>query len=156
MICCNVNGLFFDNNRRLISLEEAQKLVKEHEDAFVKPTLASGGGKGVAIICDEEPAEVFNKFKINIFNGGSNDENATKVTQILRQARAARCAACPCQRCRQHRRIRTAVCGLQPWAKNAVHTAVYGDDGRICVKVCADFGKKDILRKGKKCAIIHE
>lgn len=43
-ICCNVNGYFFDNNRRLISEVEAEKLVNEGGEAFAKPTLASGGG----------------------------------------------------------------------------------------------------------------
>ena len=64
-ICCNVNGIFFDKNRKIISQKDAEKLIADSGDLFAKPTLASGGGRGAFLIHDEDPSEVFDKLKKN-------------------------------------------------------------------------------------------
>ena len=45
-ICSNVNGYYFDKNRKTISSGDAIKLIKKCGESFVKPTLATGGGQG--------------------------------------------------------------------------------------------------------------
>ncbi len=62
-ICCFVNGYFYDANRNMITKERAKALIMENDVAFAKPTLASGGGKGIMLVDCSKPDEVFDKMQ---------------------------------------------------------------------------------------------
>lgn len=65
VICFNANGYFYNSKREMISQCEAEKLVCDCGDAFAKPTLASGGGKGAYLVNNENTDEVFKKLQKN-------------------------------------------------------------------------------------------
>ena len=66
-IVLNMNGLFYDENYNLITLEDAYKLVQKYNRIVIKPTRDSGGGKNVRIVeinnfDDEDCIKLFNEY----------------------------------------------------------------------------------------------
>ncbi len=57
-VCCRVNGYYFDDKRNLISKDTAMDMIRNCESAVAKPTLASGGGRGVMMVNPDHPEEI--------------------------------------------------------------------------------------------------
>ena len=50
VIIRNIDGVFYDTDRNMITKEEAEKLISEHEKVVLKPSVDNGFGKGVELI----------------------------------------------------------------------------------------------------------
>lgn len=50
----NVHGYFLDNDGEFVSKDKAISMIKNEEKVVIKPTRASGGGRGVALIQGKE------------------------------------------------------------------------------------------------------
>ena len=62
----NVNGVFYDHDYNIISAEQAKELVVEEKNCIIKPSLISGCGQNVQLLCAEDDIEdVFAKFNKN-------------------------------------------------------------------------------------------
>ena len=53
----NVDGLYYDNNYKIVSEEDAVNIVREYSTIFIKPSMDSGSGKNVQR-CDTEKSDV--------------------------------------------------------------------------------------------------
>ena len=63
-ICCCINGYFYDDKRNMITKREACALIQNnHQRAIAKPTLASGGGKGIMLVDCTNPEKVMSEYK---------------------------------------------------------------------------------------------
>lgn len=69
-IILNMNGIFYDNNYNIITLDKAIELVSRIERYVIKPTRDSGGGKNVQFINNIEKEKnniknIFHEYKKN-------------------------------------------------------------------------------------------
>lgn len=60
----NIEGVFYDKDRNIITKEEAESLISEHEKVVVKPATDNGFGKGVELI-ERGKLKVTESFKKN-------------------------------------------------------------------------------------------
>lgn len=50
IIVRNIDGVFYDKNRNIITREEAESLISEHNQVVIKPANDNGFGKGVELV----------------------------------------------------------------------------------------------------------
>lgn len=48
-IVCNINGIYYDSDYKVLSEDEAIKRILENEEYIIKPSLDSGVGKGIEL-----------------------------------------------------------------------------------------------------------
>ncbi len=64
VIVRNINGVFYDDARNIISKEEADNLISGYEKVVVKPSVENGSGRGVELV-DVSNTNVTEKFGKN-------------------------------------------------------------------------------------------
>lgn len=64
VIVRNINGVFYDAARNIITKEEANKLISGYEKVVVKPSVENGSGRGVELV-DVESTSVTERFGKN-------------------------------------------------------------------------------------------
>ncbi len=59
----NIEGVFYDKDRNIITEDEAEKIVSEYEKVVVKPSVENGSGRGVQLVSvkDKKVTETFKK-----------------------------------------------------------------------------------------------
>ena len=64
VIVRNIEGVLYDNYRNIITKEQADKLISEHDKVVVKPAMDNGFGKGVQLV-EKGELTVTDSFKKN-------------------------------------------------------------------------------------------
>ena len=64
VIVRNINGVFYDNERNIITKEAAEELLSKYEKVVVKPSVENGSGRGVELV-DVSSTRVTERFGKN-------------------------------------------------------------------------------------------
>ena len=68
IIIYNVNDIFYNNNHEIITRDEALNILTGVDEAIVKPSIESSGGKGISFVKNpnmDESRELLDKYKRN-------------------------------------------------------------------------------------------
>lgn len=110
----NSGGVFYDSNRKIISVEEAKTILDTITEAVIKPTIGGNSGKGVMVCSFENGFDKQNNYSIYDL---LKDNNKDFIVQ---------------ERMMQH----PTISAIYPSAVNTIRTITYILDGKV---YCADL-----------------
>lgn len=64
-LIANINGYYLNEQRQIVSMDEAKSIVLAEGRAFVKPSLQSGGGRNAMLVTEANIDEVFKMLNKN-------------------------------------------------------------------------------------------